>query len=699
MRSVKVFIAEKPSLAGQIVKSLEKHTKETFTKRNGYYESRSYIVTWCYGHLFELYDIDDYIGTKTKWSEVELPYIPKHFEYKEKEGVHEQVQVISRLVNAKTTEEVIHSCDSDNEGEVIGRIAIQKTLKRKVSISRLWSSDTTEDSLWRAYQERKPDSAYDKDFNAGQSRAFADWLVGINSTRAITVQSGTLFNIGRVITPIVQKVVDRDREREQFKVRKFWSISCAYCSSGKELTSKKEAEELSKKYNQGYEVISFTEKERTVGRPKLFSQTTLQNAMSNNGIAPDKVLSICQKLYEKGYTTYPRTDSEFLTNDEVSKVKQILSVYGSCYAVTGKEKCFNSKKVASHSAIIPTGREPQNLKKEEALVYEAIKVRFLVNFHKEECIVKDQKCTICIDKEELNFNGLITIQNGWCNKEKALSEEETKVLPKDLFSVGKHTDPLGWKAVQRTTQKPPAITVSALNTWCEHPFRGDTAIDKEYGDIAKGLTIGTPATRAGIIKKAIDGGYLELKGQKYNSTDKGRELVRVIEENSIPVNAELSVRLQSSIQNKTKEEVVEEATELTENIVKKIQKAEVKKVEKEKITAKCPWCGEELVRIQAKTGKVYYTHPSHKDPETGEYVKETNCQFFIGTELKYYGQNIELTPKRLDILMQKGEVKVAGVPSKYGTFTATMFIEPEPNEWNGKQYVQVNFKDKKYDNK
>ncbi len=595
---MKVFIAEKPSLAGQIVKALEKHTKESFTKRNGYYESNSFIVTWCYGHLFELYDIDDYIGTKTKWSEVELPYIPKHFEYKEKEGVHEQVQVISRLVNAKTTEEIIHSCDSDNEGEVIGRIAIQKTLKRKASISRLWSSDTTEDSLWRAYTERKPDSVYDKEFNAGQSRAFADWLLGINSTRAITNRSGTLYSVGRVITPIVQKVVFRDKEREEFKTKKFWSVSCDYCSSKKELTNRKEAEELAKKYNSGYQVLSMVEKERVVARPKLFSQTTLQNDMSKAGIAPDKCLAICQKLYEKGLTTYPRTDSEYLTNDEVDKVKHILTAYGSDYAVTGKEKCFDSKKVASHSAIIPTGRRPQGLVKEEAIVYDTVLERFLVNFHKEECIVKDQKCTIRIDKEELNFNGVITIQNGWCRG----TDTENKILPKELFSEGFHKDMLNWKAVQRTTQKPPAITVSALNTWCEHPFRGDTAIDEEYGDIAKGLTIGTPATRAGIIKKAIDGGYLELKGQKYNSTDKGRELVRVIEENSIPVNAELSVRLQSSIQNKTKEEVVEEATKLTKAIIEKMKKVEVKRMEnKDRVTGKCPWCGEQLVRIQAKT--------------------------------------------------------------------------------------------------
>ena len=688
---MKVFIAEKPSLAKAIVNALQRHSGEKFTKENGCYKASSFCVTWCYGHLFELSEIDDYIGKKTKWSEVPLPFFPETFQYKPKDDCKEQITIISNLVNAPSTTEIIHACDSDNEGEVIGRIVLQETLKRKVPITRLWSSDTTEDSLWKAYTNRKPDSDYDKQFNEGQSRAFVDWLVGINTTRAITIRSGTLYNIGRVITPIVQKVVNRDIERENFKVRKYFGIGCEYCSSSKELKTKQEAEVLAKQYNKGYEVVSFTEKERTVARPKLFSQTTLQNTMSKNGLAPDQTLKVCQSLYEKGFTTYPRTDSEYLTNEEVDKVKNILLVYGEEYQVIGKEKCFNSKKVTSHSAIIPTGKKPSSLSKQEQTVYDSIVKRFLVNFHVQDCIVKDQKCSIRVGTETINFTGMKTIQEGW-NQRETLTEEEDRVLPTDLFSLGKHTNSLNWKPSQRSTQKPPLITVSALNNWCEHPFKDRE--EDDYTDIAKGLTIGTPATRAGIIKKAIDTGYLKLEGQNYTSTDKGREMVRVLSENSIPVNAELSVSLQNSIQTKSQVEVIKEATAFTKEVVSKIQKAEVKNMNQRE-TATCPWCGEPLVKIVSKDGRTFWSHPSHRN-EDGEFVKDTTCAFFIGTQVKYYGQTIQLTEKQLDSLMKKGEVKVKGIESKYGTFSAKMHISKEPNVWNGKSYIQIEFTDKEY---
>lgn len=689
---MKLFLAEKPSLARQIIKALEVHTHETFTKHEGYYESHSFIITHCFGHLYELQTIEQYIGEKKKWSEVPLPFIPDKFEYKPKEECKEQIDIISHLVNDKKVTEIIHACDSDNEGEVIGRIVLQHTLKKKVPVSRLWSSDTTEESLWRAYQQRKPDSEYDSYFHAGLSRALSDWVIGLNSTRAITIRSGTLYNIGRVITPIVQKVVNRDIERENFKVRKYWGIGCEYCSSSKELKTKQEAEVLAKQYNKGYEVVSFTEKERTVARPKLFSQTTLQNTMSKNGLAPDQTLKVCQSLYEKGFTTYPRTDSEFLTNEEVDKVKSILLVYGSNYKATGKEKCFDSKKVSSHSAIIPTGKKPSSLSKQEQTVYDSIVKRFLVNFHVQDCIVKDQKCSIQVNGETINFTGMKTIQEGW-NQRETLTEEKDRVLPTDLFSLGKHTNSLNWKPSQRSTQKPPLITVSALNNWCEHPFKDRE--EDEYSSIAKGLTIGTPATRAGIIKKAIETGYLKLEGQNYMSTDKGRELVRVLNENSIPVNAELSVSLQNSIQTKSQVEVIKEATAFAKEVVSKIQKAEVKKMAVQRETATCPWCGEPLVKIISKDGRVFWTHPSHKN-EDGEYVKDTSCTFFIGTQVKYYGQTIQLTEKQLDTLMKKGEVKVKGIESKYGSFSAKMHVSKEPNIWNGKSYIQIEFTDKEY---
>ena len=682
---MKLFIAEKPSLARQIINSLEQNTGETFYSKQGYYESNSYIVSFCFGFLYELKSIDEYEGVKKSWKETKLPYIPRQFEWSIKPECVEQVNILKKLLNQTNITEIVHCGDADSMGEVLVRQVILFNLKKtNMTVSRLWASDTTEETLWKAYKDRKDDSEYDNFYSSGLSQLYSDWLLGINATRALTVQAntGSVFNIGRVITPIVQKVVEREEERSVFKVKKSYGVGNSYCHSKTEVKTKKEAEVLCKEFNEKCVIGKLVEKERIISRPNLYSQTTLQNEVSKLGIAPDKCLSICQKLYEKSLLTYPRTNSEYLTTNEIEKVKNVLSVYGSLYATTGNEKCYNNSKVESHSAIIPTGKKACGLKKEERVIYDIVEARFLQNFFIEECVVVDQSRSVQTPNgETLTAKGLEVKQNGW-NK-----DIQSKPLPSSL----------SWEVEERKTTKPSAMTVSSLNSWCEHPYR-DRAED-EYSSLAKGLTIGTPATRAGIIKKAIETGYLQLEKQTYKSTDKGREMVKVLKENNIPVNAELSVQLQSAIQAKTTEEVLKETIILVNEVVESMKKAKVegKRMENREM-AQCVWCGEPIVKIKSKDNKVYWTHPSTKD-ENGNYVKEVNCSFFIGQDLKYFGQTIHLTEKQLDTLVKKGSVNVKNVPSKFGEFEGEMFIEKEPNVWNGKEYIQVNFKNKKYLNK
>lgn len=679
---MKLLIAEKPSLARQMFSALQQHTGEPFYNKQGYYESNSFIVSYCFGFLYALKSIDEYEGVKKSWKETQLPYIPAKFAWSVKQDCVDQVNILKRLMNQPDIDEIIHCGDADTMGEVLVRQVILFNLKKpNTVVSRLWASDTTEDTLWKAYKERKKDSEYDRYYNEGLSQLYTDWLVGINATRALTVQAntGSVFNVGRVITPIVQKVVVREEERRTFKVKKSYGVGNAYCHSKTALKTKKEAEVLCKEFNDKCVVGELVEKERNVSRPNLFSQTTLQNEVSKLGLAPDKCLSVCQKLYEKGLLTYPRTNSEYLTTGEIEKVKNILTVYGSSYATTGTERCYDNSKVESHSALIPTGKRASGLTKEERTVYDLVLERFLVNFFIEDCIVVDQSRSVeTPNGEVLTAKGYMVKQNGW---NKSLNE---KTLPSTL----------SWEVEERKTTKPPAMTVSSLNTWCEHPYK-DREVD-EYTALAKGLTIGTPATRAGIIKKAIDTGYLQLDKQTYKSTDKGREMVKVLQENCIPVNAELSIQLQSSIQNKTTEDVLKETIILVNEVVESIQKAKVEGENMEnRETAKCTWCGEPIVKIKSKDGKVYWTHPSTKD-ENGNYVKEVNCTFFIGQDIKWYGVPIHLTEKQLDTLMKKGSVKVKNVPSKFGEFEGDLYIEKDPNVWNGKTYLQVNFKNKKY---
>ena len=690
-----ILIAEKPSLAKAIKASIEKNTNEQFKNVKGFYKGQNHCITWCYGHLFELCNIDDYLGEKRSWSEVDLPYIPKTFKYKVKEDCEEQVEVIRYLVNLQSTTEIIHACDSDNEGEVIGRLAIQNTVKdvSKVIISRLWATDTTETTIWNAYKNRKPDSAYDKEFNAGQCRAFVDWIIGINATRAITVKSGTLFNLGRVIVPIVQKIVEREEERAKFKESRYYGLSCGYCESRTTFDDQQDAETGKKRLNEcGYAVEDIKTTKKTIKRPRLFSQTTLQNELSHKNYKPDQVLNLTQKLYEKGLTTYPRTDSEFLTSEEIGKVKRSLAVYGDQYTCTGKEPCFNDKLVVSHSAIIPTGKKASGLSKDENVVYSAIVARFLLNFFKEECKVEETKIALTVNGEHLETTFVEVLQKGWNE------DIESKPLPEGIFTKGIHKKGLEWTVVEKQTRKPQNMTISTLNNYCEHPF-STSCMDENYdAEVLKGLTLGTPATRAGIIKKAIDTGYLALSGQTYRSTEKGREMVKVLKENKIPINAEMSVKLQTSIHSLKMDEVMKNTCISIVDIVDKIKKSEVKQMENTNAEGKkyiCAWCGEELVKIKSKDGKTYFTHKSKKNEETGEYEKTTNCNFFTGTTFKYFGVPLKLTDAQMEKLMTKGSVKIKKFETKWGAISGDLYIKDEPNIWNGKEYVQIDFKNKK----
>ncbi|MBR5314910.1 MAG: DNA topoisomerase III, partial [Clostridia bacterium] len=336
---MKLIIAEKPSLARNIVSAIGQ-----MNKQNGYYEGNGYIVTWAFGHLFTLADIEDYRPLpegKKYWSLDNIPCFPDEFIYilrrkadkSVDDGIEKQFNTIKYLCNREDVDTIINAGDSDREGEIIVRICVNKALQTTKTFKRLWLPDQTEETICNGLESMKDETEYENLANEGFARTYIDWLYGVNLTRYATLKSGTLLRVGRVIVPIVKAIYDRDMSIKNFVPEKYYAIQSNEKTDGEEieLVSKEkfakekylDAQSLCQKYNDaGAVVTSVKKKVDTVSAGKLFSLTKLQNHLGKKYKMPmETSLAILQKLYEEGYVTYPRTNSEYLATAEKQKVK------------------------------------------------------------------------------------------------------------------------------------------------------------------------------------------------------------------------------------------------------------------------------------------------------------------------------------------------------------------------------------------
>ncbi|MBQ2273684.1 MAG: DNA topoisomerase III, partial [Clostridia bacterium] len=334
---MQLIIAEKPSLGRNIVASIEEGNKDKLNKKNGYYEGEHYIVTWAFGHLFSLADIEDYSPLpqgKTRWSMENLPCFPQQFRYHLKtnpdktddEGVVRQFNTIRMLCLRDTTDTIINAGDSDREGEIIVRTCVDKAFEGKITkpFKRLWLPDQTAQTILAALEQLPDESNYDNLAREGYARTYIDWLYGVNLTRYATLKTGTLLRVGRVIIPIVKAIYDRDMAIKNFVPDIYYAIISRAETNGEvvELVSKTKftkeekakAEAFCQKYNEAPATVTAVKKRKTTLNPgKLYSLSTLQNTLGKKHKMPmEESLAIVQKLYEAGYLTYPRTNSEYL---------------------------------------------------------------------------------------------------------------------------------------------------------------------------------------------------------------------------------------------------------------------------------------------------------------------------------------------------------------------------------------------------
>lgn len=541
---MKVCIAEKPSVAREIAEVLGA-TK----KMKGYIEGNGYQVTWTFGHLCTLKEPHDYAQEWKRWTLSSLPMIPPRFGIKliSNPTYEEQFATIESLI--KDAEMVINCGDAGQEGELIQRWVMQKA-GCKCPVYRLWISSLTEEAIREGFQQLKEQSDFTKLYEAGLSRAIGDWLLGMNATRLYTLRYGQnkqVLSIGRVQTPTLALIVNRQAEIDNFVPDPYWELKTVYrdttfsATKGK-FTKKEEGEAfLETVSNSDFTVTDASEKKGKEYAPRLFDLTSLQVECNKKfAFTADDTLKLIQSLYEKKVTTYPRVDTTFLSDDIYPKVPKTLSGLVDYTALTAplqgiklpkSKRVFDNSKVTDHHAIIPTGVPARNLTDQERKVYDLVARRFIAAFYP-DCDIATTTVLGKVEDIEFKVTGKQILKPGWrvvFDTEQKDSEtesaDEEKVLP--AFTVGEygpHNPVLGEKWTQPPKPYTEATLLRAMET------AGKLVDNDELRDALKENGIGRPSTRAAIIETLFKRNYIRKERKNLFPTSTGKELIGTINE-------------------------------------------------------------------------------------------------------------------------------------------------------------------------
>ena len=684
-------IAEKPSVAKEIA-----HVIGATVRRNGYMEGNGYCVTWTFGHLCSLQEPNEYTEKWKQWNLSVLPMIPSKFRIKliDDEGIKKQFAIIEELVSK--AEMVINCGDAGQEGELIQRWVLTKA-KCNVPVKRLWISSLTEEAIREGFDKLMESKDFDTLYAAGSARAIGDWLLGMNATRAYTLKYGNgknVLSIGRVQTPTLALVVERQKNIENFKPETYWEIRTDY--RGGRFNTKAEAEALLEKIQtQELEILSIERKKAMESPPKLFDLTLLQVECNRKyAFTADNTLKIIQSLYEKKLTTYPRVDTNFLPNDQYAKVPGILKglkPYENLVQpiLTGgkikkSSKVFNDKKITDHHAIIPTGVFSYDMSPDEKRVYDLVARRFIAAFYP-DCEIANTTVMAKIGEEEFKATGKQIIDPAWrvvfgVNTDK---QNDENVLP--VYEKGEH-GPHTPEILEKETQPPKYYTEADLLRAME--TAGKQVEDEELRDLMKENGIGRPSTRAGIIETLQKRHYIRKDKKRLLATPTGIELIDTIQ-NDLLKSAELTGQWEKKLRmiEDGKYEIngfMEELKVMVNEIVHRVKYASAKTItvvpeeeEKKKTTEKkkrtastatpapvliCPKCGQGSV-VKGKTA-------------WGCTLYRKSCDFLIPLSI----HEKKLTQKQIDTLIQKGK-----------TGTINGFKDEAGNSFNGILKLDSNY--------
>lgn len=544
---MKVVLAEKPSVGRDIAACLGCRTRH-----DGYLEGGGYQVTWAFGHLFTLKEPGEYDPAYKKWSLETLPIVPARFELKTSsgKGVAKQFATIKRLF--KAADEIICATDAGREGELIFRRVLAMSGCSAKPARRLWLSSLTDDAIRAAFRSLRPLSDYDNLYSAARCRSEADWIVGLNATRNFTVrygrESGVLWSVGRVQTPVLAMIVGRDDTIRSFRPEPFWEAMTRYrdvlfrAVEGRLPDEEKASAILNRVVGQPFTITGVDAKNRRQPPPLLHDLTELQREMNRRyGLSAAATLKAAQSLYEAKLITYPRTDSRYLSNDMKPAARKALDGLRDVKrdeidrldlgSLTYTRRIVNDAKVTDHHAIIPTGKTPGSLESAEQKVFDAVLTRLIAVFYP-ACVTEITTVDGVSAGVAFQAKGSRVLEPGWTalypRNPSADGEADEQELPKFTPGESGPHEPFVRKG---ETKPPPAFTENSLLGAME--TAGKLVEEEELKEALKEKGLGTPATRSDIIETLLKRGYIERRQKALSATDLGRYLVAVVREPSL----------------------------------------------------------------------------------------------------------------------------------------------------------------------
>ncbi len=566
-----LVIAEKPSVGRDLTRALP----GAFMKHEGYLESDSHVVTWAVGHLVQLAEPDEYDAKYKKWRMADLPIVPDRFKLVVRdERSRKQMGVITRMLRREDVDTVVNACDAGREGELIFAWTYEKAGARR-PVQRLWLSSMTAQAIKQAFGALRPAHDFQLLEQAARSRSEADWIVGMNATRAATIRLRSSFDgavsLGRVQTPTLAIVARREEEIRAFKPEPYWLVDATFEPTGGEsgrryqgrfhdganprLKSVDEAEAVvAAVRGRAGEITKLETTTRKERAPLLYDLTSLQrDANTRYGFSARRTLAAAQRLYEEHKAlTYPRTNSRFLPSDMAGEIKPIAQLVGAHreYAsaaryVTGLDllplgRVVNDAKVTDHHAIVPTRSEHRldKMSNDDRRVYDLVARRFLAVFHP-DAVFENTRLETVVEAHVFRTRGRVLLEAGWRAvygegglDERASDDEDAGVdqqLPK--LARGEAVDTLEVAAGERVTKPPRRYSDASLLGAME--TAGKLVDDEELREAMKDSGIGTPATRAAIIERLIEVGYIEREGRSLVCTEKGLQVIRLLGEHRL----------------------------------------------------------------------------------------------------------------------------------------------------------------------
>ena len=694
---MKLCIAEKPSVARDIAKVLGANSP-----KQGYMEGNGYCVTWTFGHLCTLKEPHDYAPEYKPWNLFMLPIIPKNFGIKliPNNGIEKQFQTIEKLV--QECDEVINCGDAGQEGELIQRWVLQKAKCNK-PMKRLWISSLTEDAIKEGFANLKPAENYQNLYLAGNARAIGDWLLGINATRLFTKKFGgnkAVLSIGRVQTPTLAMLVQRQKEINAFTSEEYWELKTNYRdvifnATFDRLKTKERAEKGLDYLKQNlFEIVSFEIKEGKEKNPRLFDLTGLQvEANRKFGFSAENTLTYIQSLYEKKHTTYPRVDTTYLSENLHPKIPGILQSMNFYSELTQpllskpipkSKTVFDDAKVTDHHAIIPTEIPPsKNLSREEKLVYDLVAKRFIAVLYP-ECKISNTLVEGQVGTIPFKANGKQILDPGWREVYAKDKKDDTEKPEKDKdeeqnipeFKVGEKGEHQPFIHQGKTSPPKPYTEATLLRAM---ETAGKQVEDEELREMLKNNGIGRPSTRANIIETLFKRKYIEKKKKNLFATTTGIDLIDTIEDELLK-SPELTGEWESKLRKIEKgeyeaQQFKDELIEMVSTLVKKVVDGKGKtitlheeKPEKEKekkIRTKSEIIWEEILCPKCKTSKLM------KGKTAIGCADFKNCGFKVPFDI--FGK--KLSEKQIQDLILKGKTsKLKGFTTHPENLTEGMVV-------------------------